>query len=266
MIEGNNNGHLKITLLGTGTSQGVPVLGCTCKVCQSKNPRDNRLRTSALVESATTCILIDCGPDFRQQMLRRKFSRLDGVLVTHVHYDHVAGMDDLRPFCYKYGDVDIYGDKTVVETLPVTMPYCFPADIENLYPGVPKLNLHRIEAHQMLHIGDIDVMPIRVIHDRMPILGYRFGKLAYITDMKSIPETEYEYLDGVEVLVVNALRFEKPHHSHQLVADAIEFSRRIGARHTSLIHVTHDIGFHDEANSKLPEGFEFGFDGEEIII
>ena len=233
---------MKVTLLGTGTSSGVPVLGCNCEVCRSKDPRDNRLRCAALIETENTRILID------------------GVLITHIHYDHVGGIDDLRGFCI-FGDINIYGDKLVTDSLPHTMPYCFPKEAEKLYPGAPKLKLHTINPHDTYQIGDIEFMPIRVMHDKMPILGYRFGKFAYITDMKSMDDVEYAYLDGVETLVINALRFDKPHHSHQLVADAIKVARRIGARQTYLTHVTHQIGLHDAANARLPEGFQFAYDG-----
>lgn len=174
------NSKLKITLLGTGTSSGVPVLGCNCEVCRSQNPKDKRFRCAVLVETDHTRILIDAGPDIRMQLLRVPFRKLDGVLITHIHYDHVGGMDDLRGFC-KFGDIQVYGDGLVTSTLPHTMPYCFPANPELLYPGAPKLSLHTIEPHREYTIGDISYMPIRVMHDKMPILGYRFGKFAYIT-------------------------------------------------------------------------------------
>ena len=250
---------MKITLLGTGTSSGVPVLGCDCEVCRSKDPHDNRLRAAAMVETENTRILIDAGPDIRQELLRVPYRKVDGVVITHIHYDHVAGIDDLRGFCV-YGDINIYGDKLVTKTLPHTMPYCFPPHPEELYPGAPKLNLHTIEVHWHYQIGDIDFVPIRVMHDQMPILGYRFGRFAYITDMKTMADEEYAYLDGVEVLVINALRFDKPHHSHQLVEDAIRVARKIGAKQVYFTHVTHQIGLHDEANKRLPDGFEFGYD------
>lgn len=251
---------MKVTFLGTGTSAGVPVLGCDCAVCHSADPRDKRFRSAAMIESQATRLLIDCGPDIRMSLLRVPFRKLDGVLLTHIHYDHVAGIDDLRAFCV-FGDINIYAEDNVIAGLRHTMPYCFPPQGEELYPGAPKLNLHPVFPHKEFLVGDIPVLPIRVMHDKLPIVGYRFGSFAYITDMKSIEEDEYRYLRGVETLVINALRFNRPHHSHQLVDDAIAVARRIGAKRTYFTHVTHEIGFHDEANSRLSEGFFFGFDG-----
>lgn len=286
---------MKLTFLGTGTSIGVPAIGCDCEVCRSTDPHDKRLRTSAILETdGGLRILLDCGADFRQQILTQQFTKLDAVLLTHIHYDHVGGIDDLRPFGM-FGDVDIYAEENVVEGLHKTLPYCFTKD---LYPGVPHLSTHVIRPHEPILISrkeairvsfhasgadrngnlnregrevvipasseELEVMPIRVMHGKLPILGYRIGKLAYITDMKYMEDAEYEYLRGVETLVVNALRFEKEHHSHQLVDDAVKFSRAIGAKTTYLIHVTHDIGYHDIANARLPEGFHFPYDGETI--
>lgn len=248
---------MKLTFLGTGTSFGVPVIGCPCKVCHSTDPRDNRLRASVLVETEQTRILVDCGPDFRQQALRHPFDKLDAVLLTHIHYDHVAGIDDLRVYTY-HSDLHMYAQPSVVQALHQTMPYCF---AEHLYPGVPTFTLQPLEKHVPLQVGDITVMPIEVWHGKLPILAYRFGRLAYITDMKRIDACELPYLEGVETLVVNALRFDNPHHSHQLVDDAIDFARQIGARRTYFTHATHEIGFHDEANARLPEGFQFAYDG-----
>lgn len=251
---------MKLTLLGTGTSGGVPSIGCNCPVCRSTDSHDKRLRTSALLETDTTRILIDCGPDFRQQILPHPFRKIDAVLLTHIHYDHVAGIDDLRPFC-TFGDIQLYGDEATTEGLRHNMPYCFGT---HLYPGVPLLSLHAIVPHRPLRIGDIDILPFRVQHGAMPILAYRFDKLAYITDMKTMDEEEYPYLQGVETLIINALRFTPVHHSHQLVDDAIRVARRIGAKRTYFVHVTHQIGFHDEANTRLPHGFSFAYDGQVI--
>lgn len=253
---------MRLTLLGTGTSGGVPSLGCHCEVCRSTNPRDKRMRSVALLETGRARILIDCGPDIRNQLMPLPFKPFDAVLLTHIHYDHVAGIDDLRPLCV-FGDINIYADGNTVRGLHTTMPYCF---TQTLYPGVPKLNLHTVRPHEPLRIGDVEVMPIVVMHDKLPILGYRFGRLAYITDMKTIDEGELAYLDGVDTLVVNALRWEKEHHSHQLVADAIAFAGRIGAKRTFFTHLTHNIGLHDEAEKRLPEGFHFGYDGLVIDV
>ena len=255
---------MKVVLLGTGTSQGVPVLGCDCEVCKSSDLHDQRLRSSALIETASTRVLIDCGPDFRTQMLKQPFRKIDAVLLTHIHYDHVGGIDDLRPYC-KFGDINLYADTSVVQGLRHNMPYCFPTE-GALYPGVPRLNLHEIEAHKPIYIGDMDIIPVRVMHGQLPTLGFRIGKLAYITDMKYMEETEYPYLNGIEVLVVNALRWKREHHSHQLIGDAIAFSQKIGAKRTYLIHMTHEIGLHTDANRLLPEGIKFGYDGEIITV
>ncbi len=254
--------ELKVTFLGTGTSCGVPTIGCGCKVCRSVDHRDRRLRCAALLETDGTRVLIDCGPDIRQQLLKQPFKKIDGVLLTHLHYDHIGGLDDLRPFCM-FGDVNIYADARTEKRVQQAMPYCFG---EHLYPGVPKLCLHCIKPHQSFRIGDIPISAIEVMHDKMPILGYRFGRFAYITDMKTIEESELPYLEGVEILVVNALRFVKEHHSHQLVEDAIRFARRLKAKHTYLIHESHEIGLHAEASKKLPSDVELAFDGEVISV
>lgn len=253
---------MTLTFLGTGTSGGVPSLGCRCEVCRSKNPKDKRLRSAALLESGNTRVLIDCGPDIRQQLMPLPFRPIDGVLITHIHYDHVAGMDDLRPFCV-FGDIHVYADKATKQGLKQTMPYCF---TEKLYPGVPRLNLHVIEPHRSFTIGDMDIMPVQAMHDRLPILGFRIGNFAYITDMKTMEETEMPYLRGVETLVLNALRWKREHHSHMLVDEAIGFSRRVGAKSTYFTHMTHEIGFHDDANRQLPAGFQFAYDGLKVNL
>ncbi|MBR6320438.1 MAG: MBL fold metallo-hydrolase [Prevotella sp.] len=253
---------MKITFLGTGTSCGVPVIGCQCEVCQSHDSKDKRLRSSILVETETTRLLVDCGPDFRQQALPLPFRRIDGILVTHAHYDHVGGMDDIRPYC-QFGEINVYADQLACEGMLQMLPYCF---AEHRYPGVPAIGLHTISAGVPMTIGDIDIMPLRVMHGQLPILGFRFDTFAYITDMKTIDDDQLLLLQGVRVLVVNALRFDKPHHSHQLVADAVAFARRIGAERTLLTHLCHDIGLHHAANARLPQGVELAYDGMTLAI
>lgn len=253
---------MKLTFLGTGTSCGVPVIGCQCEVCQSADPHDQRTRCSVLVETDETRLLIDCGPDFRQQILPMPFRKIDGILITHSHYDHVGGMDDIRPYC-QFGEINVYADPVARKGMLEMLPYCF---AENRYPGVPAIGLHEIHKHEPFRIGDLDIMPIEVMHGKLSILGYRIGKLAYITDMKTIEESEYPYLEGTELLVVNALRFTKPHHSHQLVDDALAFAHRVGAKQTLLIHVCHDIGLHESVNRLLPEGVQLAYDGQEVIL
>ena len=253
---------MEIEFLGTGTSTGVPQIKCSCPVCQSADPRDKRLRQSAIVRYRGRNILIDCGPDFRQQMLRASDDNIDALLITHIHYDHVGGMDDIRPYC-QFGEINVYADPIARQGMLEMLPYCF---AENRYPGVPAIGLHEIHAGESFRIGDIDILPVEVMHGRLPILGYRFGSFAYITDMKTIEPDQLALLNGVETLVVNALRFDRPHHSHQLVDDAVAFARRVGARRTFLTHMCHDIGLHDVANRRLPEGVALAFDGQQLVL
>jgi len=253
---------MEITFLGTGTSCGVPVIGCQCEVCRSEDPHDKRTRCSILVETETTRLLVDCGPDFRMQILPQPFRKIDGILITHSHYDHIGGLDDIRPYC-QFGEMNVYADHISRENMLQMLPYCF---AEHRYPGVPTIGLHELKAGEAFKIGDIDILPVEVMHGKLPILGYRFGKFAYITDMKTMEEEQAALLDGVEVLVVNALRFDRPHHSHQLVDDAIAFARRVGAKQTFLTHMCHDVGLHKEVNRLLPEDIQLAYDGMKLDI
>ncbi len=239
----------------------MPTIGCDCRVCRSENPKDKRLRCSALVETEHTRLLIDCGPDFRQQIMPQPFRRIDGILITHAHYDHMGGMDDVRPYC-QFGEINVYADPIARKGLLEMLPYCF---VENRYPGVPAIGLHEIHKHEPFTIGDIEIMPIEVMHGKLPILGYRMGPLTYITDMKTIDDGELQYIKGTEVLVVNALR-QQPHHSHQTVDDAVGFARRVGAKRTLLIHSSHHIGLHDEVNASLPPDIQLAYDGQVVEV
>ncbi|MEG0647716.1 MAG: MBL fold metallo-hydrolase, partial [Bacteroides sp.] len=221
----------RLRILGSGTSTGVPEIGCTCEVCTSKDPRDKRLRASVLLETGDARILIDCGPDFREQMLPLSFGKIDGVLITHEHYDHVGGLDDLRPFC-KFGEIPIYAETYTADRLRTRMPYCF---VEQTYPGVPRIPLHEIEAGRPFLINQTEILPLRVMHGRLPILGYRIGNVAYITDMLTMPDDSYEQLADLDVLVMNALR-PAVHPTHQNLMQALDAAKRIGAKETYFIH------------------------------
>lgn len=246
---------MEIRFLGTGTSTGVPEIGCKCKVCQSTDARDRRLRSSVLVTHGSTRILIDCGPDFRQQMLNLEFRKIDGVLITHEHYDHVGGLDDLRPFG-RFGDIPVYTETYVGSSIQMRMPYIF---AEHRYPGIPKIDLQNIHP-QPFYIQDIEITPIRIMHYKLRIFGYRIGKFAYITDMSSIAEEEFIKLQGLDVLVVNALRIQE-HLSHQNLKQALAFASRVKAGNTYFIHMSHDIGLHSEIEKLLPAHHFFAYDG-----
>lgn len=252
---------IQLTLLGTGTSTGVPEVGCTCPVCTSKDPHDKRTRCSLLVETGNERILIDCGPDFRQQILPWPFRPIHAVLLTHEHYDHVGGIDDIRPFC-RFGDVPFYGEAEVTDHIRRRIPYCF---IENKYPGVPQISLQEISAFHSFRIGDTEILPFRVMHGRLPILGYRIGPVAYITDMLTLPPESYEALDGVQCLIMNALRIEA-HNAHQNLSQALAQVDRIRPEHCYLIHMSHGIGFHAEVEQQLPAHVHLAYDGLQLHV
>ena len=259
---------MKITMLGTGTSTGIPQMGCQCVVCTSTDPRDRRLRCSALIETEDSTakdgvrrILIDCGPDFRQQMLSIPFKRLDAILITHEHYDHVGGLDDLRPFSV-FGDVKVYAEPLVVQHLMERIPYCFTPK-EKRYPGVPAIDLEEIHVHQPLQLGCVNVMPLRVMHGSLPIVGFRIDNFAYITDMKTMPDEDILRLKGVKTLIINGLRhFE--HSSHQTIEDAIALSESLGWPETYIIHMSHHTHPHAQEQAALPPHVYMAYDGLEI--
>ena len=250
---------MKVRFLGTGTSTGVPQIGCQCPVCLSLDPKDKRLRTSALFYTSETSVLIDCGPDFRQQMLKVPFAPLDGVLITHEHYDHVGGLDDLRSYSI-FGDVEIYAEQMVSKAIRNRMPYCFS---ESKYEGIPRIHMNEVEPGNSFSIGDIKITPLRVMHGKLPILGYRLNDVAYITDMSLAPENLYEQLKGVKVLIVNALR-QKKHITHQSLDEALSFAYRIQAEKTYLIHMSHQMGLHKDIENSLPKNIFLSYDNLEI--
>lgn len=247
---------MKVTFLGTGTSTGVPEIGCHCPVCCSCDPRDRRLRTSVLVETGGKRILLDCGPDFRWQMLKHGIEHLDAVLLSHEHYDHVSGLDDLRPFVYR-NELKIYAETNVVEAIHTRLPYAFR---EHPYPGVPQLDLQSIGLEAFEAAG-IRVQPIRVMHGGLPILGFRIGKMAYLTDLKTLPESSYEHLSGLDLLILDALRPDSRHFSHEGVDEALRQVERIGPKSTYLIHMSHRIGLHRVTEETLPQGVFLAYDG-----
>lgn len=248
---------MKFTFLGTGTSQGVPIIGCSCPVCTSTDSRDKRLRTAALIESNGTVIALDAGPDFRQQMLLANVKKLDAILLTHEHRDHIAGLDDVRAFNFlQKKPMDIWGEARVLEAIQNEFSYVF-ADYK--YPGSPEMNLHRIDGDRFVVEG-IEIMPIRAYHYKMPVYGFRIGDLAYITDANSIPEAEMKKLRGVEVLVINALRKEK-HISHFSLQEAIDLINTIKPRTAYLTHMGHQMGLYQEVQNELPANIYLAYDG-----
>ena len=248
---------MKVTFLGTGTSQGVPIITCTCAVCSSTDPRDNRLRTSVLIETEHTNIVVDTGPDFRQQMLRENVQKVDAIVFTHGHKDHTAGFDDIRGFNWKTKEaMEVYANEEVEIVLKRDFHYAF---AEHKYPGVPNLNLNVIQNKNFM-IRDVAITPIEVLHYKLPVFGYRIGDFSYITDANFISDSEKEKLKGSKVLVLNALR-KSEHISHFTLDQAVAIAREIGAEQTYLIHMSHQMGLHAEVDSELPDGINLAYDG-----
>ena len=253
---------MTVTFLGTGTSQGVPVIACGCEVCTSIDPHDNRLRSSIMIESDDKTVVIDSGPDFRYQMLREKVKKLDAIVFTHEHKDHIAGMDDIRAFNYfQNAPVDIYAVPRVQEALKREFAYVF---AEFKYPGIPQVNLHTIGL-EPFDIGSIHFIPIEVMHYKLPVLGFRINDFTYITDAKTVSPTEVEKIKGTKILVINALQTQS-HISHFTLDEAVLFAQEVGAEKTYLTHISHRLGRHEDVSAQLPEGIELAYDGLKIVI
>lgn len=253
---------MKLTFLGTGTSTGIPQIGCQCPTCTSIDIRDHRLRASALLEVAGRHLLIDSSPDFREQILSQGSPRLDALLVTHEHYDHVGGIDDLRPYCYRANGFPVYCSLHTDRALHKRLPYCFAVDH---YPGAPTFKMHTVTAGVPFSAEGVEVMPIEVMHGKLPILGFRIGKLAYITDCKTLPQKSLEHLRDVDTLVINALRHE-PHHAHMNLEEAIDVINTVNPRRAYLTHLSHDMGLHAVTQLSLPEHISIATDGMTIDI
>ncbi|MFT3902149.1 MAG: MBL fold metallo-hydrolase [Niabella sp.] len=258
----SNTPSLHITFLGTGTSSGVPMIGCDCDVCRSGNPKDKRLRSSVMVQSPTTTVVVDAGPDFRQQMLAHDVRHLDAVIFTHSHKDHIAGLDDVRAYNYfQQKPMEVYGSRYTLNRLVMEFDYAFAAQ---KYPGVPAINLHEVES-EPFRIGDLMITPVSVWHHKMPVLGFRFGNFTYITDANSIEDASKEKIKGSKVLVLNGLRHEK-HISHFTLEEARAIADELDIPQAYFTHISHQLGLHNEVNATLPASRQLAFDGLEITL
>lgn len=254
---------MKLTFLGTGTSTGVPQMNCNCKVCRSTDPADSRMRASAIVETGGKTILIDCGPDFREQILRfHRDGDLDALLITHQHYDHVGGADDLRAYCKGKAAFPVYCQQDVADDLRMRMPYCF---TEHPYPGVPHFDIHIISPLKPFRAEGIEVLPLPVNHFKLEIVGFRIGNLAYITDAKRVPDATIESIRGIDTLVINALRWEE-HMSHLTIPEALAIIAEVAPRRAYITHLSHHAGLAADVSPLLPEGVELARDGMAINV
>lgn len=254
---------MKITFLGTGTSQGVPVIACECAVCQSEDKRDKRLRTSILIELDDCTFVVDTGPDFRYQMLRQNVRKLDAVLLTHSHKDHIAGLDDVRAFNFQQQmDMPIYTAEDTIQALKREFYYAFSS---TKYPGVPRLELHSIEAGCMFDVCGYNIMPIKVMHHKMPVLGFRIGNFTYITDAKTVDKENRKLIEGTEIMVINCLQ-EAPHVSHFTLEEALDFIKLIKPKAAYLTHISHRFGKHNDIQRKLPDGVYVAHDQLEVSV
>lgn len=263
----NDMPHMQVTLLGTGTSTGVPVIGCRCQVCASEDPRDQRTRCACHIDVNGISLIIDTGPDFRGQALREVIARVDAVLFTHHHFDHIVGLDDLRPYFFdNRGSIPCYARSNTAVVLSRMFQYIF---VEATYPGVPNLDLHEVEGpFDVVSRYDprlsVQVVPVEVWHGPLAMYGYRIGRFAYLTDTNRIPEHSFAQLRDLDVLVLDALRHEA-HPTHFTIEEAIEIAQRVGARQTYFIHMTHSI-LHAEEDARLPGGINLGYDGLQFEV
>lgn len=253
---------MKITFLGTGTSQGVPVIGCDCSVCQSDEPRDKRLRCSIYIQEGENSIVIDTGPDFRQQLLRENITDIDAIVYTHEHKDHIAGLDDIRPINYfQKKDMPLYAEERVCDALKREFPYAF---TENKFPGLPQISLNVID-NKMFEAANFQLTPIRVMHHKLPVFGYRIKGFAYITDANHIADEELEKLKGLDVLVLNALRY-KEHISHFNIEQALAVIEQLQPKQSYLTHISHLLDIHQSVEKQLPANISLAFDGLTINV
>jgi len=253
---------MKITVLGTGTSQGVPVVACDCKVCSSKNPKDKRLRTAILVETSVNSIVIDAGPDFRQQMLRENVKKVNAVFITHNHKDHTGGLDDVRAFNWILKQpMEVFARQNVLKSIKKDFDYAFE---EEKYPGVPQINLNTIE-NKPFSVNGEEILPIDALHAQLPVFGFRMGDFSYLTDANFLTDEELDKMKGSKYIIINALRKEK-HYSHFNVEEAVDLLQYLKPEKGFLTHISHQMGLHEEINKELPPGIELAYDGLKLII